>query len=177
MNGKLWTVDDVQYLAASYHKEDRAIMCKALGRSWESIQMKAFTLGLKRELRGQVLVNGMKQCSKCKVWALPSAFQVNDKTKTGFDSWCKGCKKLSWRLYKYDLTEEQYNNLIVSETCAICGGNATDGDHQMPIDHDHKTGRVRGLLCTHCNKGLGAFRDNPSFLRAAANYLEQEKFL
>lgn len=177
MSKKFWTVDDVQYLAANYRTEDRAVLCKLLNRSWDSIQMKAFTLGLKRDKGSQRIVNGLKQCSRCKVWAGLSAFRGHSKTRTGLDSWCIGCKRLSWKLYKYNLTEDQYEDLIASGTCSICGGNAVDGNHSMPVDHDHKTGRVRGLLCTHCNKGLGAFRDNPSLLRAAADYLEQEKFL
>ena len=53
--------------------------------------------------------------------------------------------------------------------CAICGGeNPTD------LDHCHETGKVRWLLCKHCNRGLGAFKDDPSLLRKAAEMLEQK---
>lgn len=52
--------------------------------------------------------------------------------------------------------------------CAICGDpDPTD------LDHCHKTGRVRWLLCKHCNRGLGAFRDSPVFLKKAASLLEE----
>lgn len=42
------------------------------------------------------------------------------------------------------------------------------------IDHCHRTGRFRGMLCSECNKGLGMFQDNPSTMRQAARYLEGE---
>lgn len=63
----------------------------------------------------------------------------------------------------------QQNGLC--KTCATpirLGG----GRNGATVDHDHTTGKVRGILCTPCNKGLGFFRDNPTALRAAAAYLE-----
>ena len=52
--------------------------------------------------------------------------------------------------------------------CAICTSpNPTD------LDHCHKTGTVRYLLCQHCNRGLGAFKDNPTLLRKAADLMEE----
>ena len=48
----------------------------------------------------------------------------------------------------------------------ICGK-----DEKLVVDHDHKTGKVRGLLCNHCNRGLGHFRDNVKFLEDAVKYL------
>lgn len=58
--------------------------------------------------------------------------------------------------------------------CWIC--QSPPSDHRsLAIDHDHLTGTVRGLLCTSCNIGLGFFRDNPTALRAAADYLEQAR--
>jgi hypothetical protein len=53
--------------------------------------------------------------------------------------------------------------------CLICQGEFTaSGFH---VDHCHSTGRVRGLLCSNCNRGLGMFQDDPNVLRAALSYL------
>lgn len=56
--------------------------------------------------------------------------------------------------------------------CAICGSEqaAKDG-RKLALDHHHESGIVRGLLCTTCNQGIGAFRENPDLLRAAISYL------
>lgn len=54
------------------------------------------------------------------------------------------------------------------DKCAICGD-----DHPTDLDHCHKSGKVRWLLCKHCNRGLGAFKDSPELLRKAATLLEE----
>lgn len=59
---------------------------------------------------------------------------------------------------------------MLAKGCAICGGQ-----DKLHIDHDHRTGKVRGCLCEPCNHGVGRFRDNPDFLRAAADYVERAK--
>lgn len=59
--------------------------------------------------------------------------------------------------------------------CAICGTDRPGGRGTFHVDHDHATGKVRALLCNACNTGLGAFRDDPVRLRAAADYLDRAK--
>ena len=61
--------------------------------------------------------------------------------------------------------------------CAIClqpdSGRMRNGrPMDFHVDHNHTTGKVRALLCHHCNTALGGFRDSPALLRAAATYLE-----
>lgn len=69
----------------------------------------------------------------------------------------------SRRLKKYGLTQEQYDAL--GKECSICGGPTE------AVDHCHKTGVVRGLLCRTCNAGLGFFKEDPKLLSQAAHYL------
>jgi len=74
--------------------------------------------------------------------------------------------------YKYGLTAQGYRNLAVKfkGICPICSRLETV--RRLSIDHDHTTGRVRGMLCRKCNISLGNFEDNPEWLRRAALYLE-----
>lgn len=74
------------------------------------------------------------------------------------------------KLQKYELTEVQYNELV-SKGCAICGGPPR-GRGRYHFDHDHQTGKFRGLLCTKCNTGLGQFNENRALLIKALNYLD-----
>lgn len=56
--------------------------------------------------------------------------------------------------------------------CAICeSADPGAGKSRFAVDHDHVTGRVRGLLCNPCNKGLGMFQDSPMRLKRAAEYV------
>lgn len=82
-------------------------------------------------------------------------------------------------LRKYGLTPEDYERMLAEQDgkCAICGKapGATDGvdRNRLVIDHDHKTGKARALLCDFCNRGIGMFFDDPDLLTAAIAYLLQ----
>ena len=66
----------------------------------------------------------------------------------------------------YLLMLKKQNNL-----CAICNNVCSTGK-SLAIDHDHTTGRIRGLLCFRCNAALGMLKDSPEIIRAALRYLE-----
>lgn len=72
------------------------------------------------------------------------------------------------RLKKYGLSHNEYLGLLRAQggQCAVCE------EKPEVVDHDHQTGRVRGLLCRKCNIGIGHLRDDPGVLRAAVRYLE-----
>ncbi len=84
-----------------------------------------------------------------------------------------------WKHYlgkKYGVTPEDYAALMVAQDgrCAICLTSDPSPWDQLSVDHDHKTGRVRGLLCMKCNSCLGYVQDSPDLLRKAVRYLEGE---
>lgn len=86
-----------------------------------------------------------------------------------------------WNLQrKFGLTGEEYAALLAQQNgvCAICQGQETHVHKSgkvkaLAVDHDHETGRVRGLLWMNHNQGIGRFQNSPRLLRAAADYLER----
>jgi hypothetical protein len=112
-------------------------------------------------------------------------FPKNRRTRTGRAVYCKPCHnrrgcETRERLYggsrhyhlvrRYGVSAAAVEAMIVAQggVCAICGG--PDPVH---VDHDHVTGRIRGVLCFNCNGGLGQFKDDISSLRVAIAYLER----
>ena len=77
------------------------------------------------------------------------------------------------RLLSYGITETELKKIKKKQNnrCAICEKKINEFTKDFAIDHDHKTGKVRGLLCLNCNIGLGAFRDNKAIMRKAIKYL------
>jgi hypothetical protein len=108
-----------------------------------------------------------RTCSAC-----GSTFYGWHKRHAFCSSECKNRQKLC---AQYGITCADYERMLQAQFggCAICGrGQSRSSDDNLYIDHCHKTGRVRGLLCTACNAGLGQFQDDPKLLRRAARYLK-----
>jgi len=116
----------------------------------------------------------MLTCTRCKE-AKPSTgeyFPPHGKKLNGFDSWCRVCRST----YRNGINRGKFRNVISDadlldlkssvKECVICGDSG-----ELVVDHDHKSGNIRGLLCNHCNRGLGHFRDDPMLLEFAAQYL------
>lgn len=92
------------------------------------------------------------------------------------------------KLRRYGLTVRQYEHLLQKQggACALCGlpsakkqARVKGGPvipERLHVDHDHRTGKVRGLLCWVCNTGIGKLRDDPGLLRKAAEYIERGGF-
>lgn len=78
--------------------------------------------------------------------------------------------------HRYGLSKEDYNELLEKQNhvCAICLNPETIENSILCVDHDHTTGKVRGLLCRMCNSALGKFGDNLSNLKRAVAYLEND---
>ena len=142
------------------------------------------------------MANNTKQCAKCKKWKLFSKFGSNINRKGGLHYYCKKCaniKNAKWRRdnselsatvqrkvrlkIRFDITIEQYDKMFEQQNglCAICGEPETAenqyGVIRLAIDHDHKTGKIRALLCRGCNQLLGCAKENTITLQSAINYL------
>lgn len=74
---------------------------------------------------------------------------------------------------KFGITVEQYEKMFKDQNgaCAICDKQNLNG-RRLAVDHDHSTGKIRGLLCDTCNRGLGYMKDSINLLNKAASYLE-----
>jgi len=113
-------------------------------------------------------------CTRCKQDKLATTefFPPHSKKHNGLDSWCRKCRAS----YRNGVNRGKFRGVIsdadlvalkasVSE-CVICGAV-----EKLVVDHCHSTGKIRGMLCNHCNRGLGHFRDDPQVLEFARIYL------
>lgn len=136
-----------------------------------------------------------KQCSKCKETKLVKHFHNNKSTKDGKSGYCKECRKIvtpeqrerdnrkrreeqrprKYVLKKFNMTIEDYETLLIEQNgcCAICNRHHSEFTRRMPLDHDHTTNAVRGILCDTCNLGLGIFNDDINQLKKLLTYLKQ----
>lgn len=81
----------------------------------------------------------------------------------------RGMQKIYDLARRYGITKDQYDEMYNEQNgkCAICG----DEKDVLCVDHDHKTGVIRGLLCPMCNRGLGLFKDSALIVTNADNYI------
>ncbi len=133
----------------------------------------------------------MKRCTKCDGLKPRTDFYRHGTNNDGLQYNCKSCSKANrrdwraknparsreierqqYRRQHYGLTEQAYRALLDGQNhcCAICEDTLGVGQ-ESAIDHCHETGCIRGILCRHCNIGLGHFRDDPGRLQAAMLYL------
>lgn len=142
-----------------------------------------------------------KTCTKCNKNKDLNQFSKDNAKKDGLYSSCTECRtahnnsdsakkiKKEWRInnkplmreknYKksYGMSIDDYNVLFEKQNgkCAICGSVETKrkASNFFAVDHCHKTGKVRGLLCDRCNVGIGSLEDSYDIVLSAANYLRK----
>ncbi len=90
-------------------------------------------------------------------------------------NYCKECQKIKQLKYRYGITYEDYNKLFNKQNglCAGCYRHQAQFKRRLNVDHDHKTGKVRGLLCMKCNTLLGFVEDDPQILQRLQEYLRR----
>lgn len=98
-------------------------------------------------------------------------YRQSDKGKVASRNQC--LKKM------HGITTDDYNRMFAFQLgrCAGCL-SPTPGSSRVKhffVDHDHATGKIRGLLCATCNMGIGNLKDDPSLMRRLAEYVEAHK--
>lgn len=147
-------------------------------RRREIEQADALAEGKPFVFREDIYKNGSKWCSRCRQYVALDDFPHRTDVKKARTAYCRPCQRAynqERRLrLEYGLTWDDYELMLACQDyrCAICRGKPRKWT--LAVDHDHKTGEIRGLLCSRCNhKLLGSANDDPARLRAAADYLER----
>lgn len=141
-----------------------------------------------------------KECPSCKD---PNAvFNTSKTTKDGLRSYCKSCEKtrnINWRKLnkerckaydnnrkerkreqsyrrKYGISIDTYESMLKEQngSCMICH-RAELKDKKLDIDHCHRTGKIRALLCARCNKTIGLLEDDRQLALNMIAYLDKFK--
>ncbi|KKM66510.1 hypothetical protein LCGC14_1480460 [marine sediment metagenome] len=139
-----------------------------------------------------------KKCTQCKKKKDLSEFYKKQHAKDGLTYWCKSChnswnrehyhkpeikRKISKKQkeyfrnvklkQRYGITIKDWDRMFVEQEgcCAMCGKHQSKLDISLCVDHNHKTGKVRGLLCQQCNAKLAIVEDK-QFCAIAQRYLD-----
>lgn len=127
---------------------------------------------------------GRKKCESCRI----TCFHCGSSRMTPQNR-CKDCKKADWKnrqdtdetfkkkvrdsstRTRYGITQEKLEYLQSFDTCQVCS-QPSKTKRGLHIDHDHRTGKVRGVLCQGCNHALGNVNDDIEILKKLIYYLE-----
>lgn len=134
------------------------------------------------------LPEGTRRCPDCKELKSLDDFPLSKSGRKGHGRYCKPCHNVRGRESKirthggtreyhlrrrYGIGDADFQRILAGQggVCAICG--AAEPRH---VDHDHRSGHVRGILCFNCNGGLGLFRDSTVYLDRAITYLRETSY-
>ena len=127
-----------------------------------------------------------KICSRCKKIKPVNNFHANSRIKSGLNSWCKNCrreyqqscgKRPDLQQHKlglkclYNMTVEQYNQMLAEQNgvCFFC--KKPELDRRLSVDHNHKTDKIRSLLCRQCNFLVGHVENNIDLVKQILKYI------
>lgn len=115
------------------------------------------------------------RCKDCcrlsgKIWTEQNKNLLNERRRNDTVREKALLRHIRNQLNKFDIAPEDYQFLL-SKGCMICGCKNNTHRHRLHIDHDHTTGKFRGILCTNCNTAIGLMCDDPKRLKIAIKYL------
>lgn len=179
---------DAEFYKNKSRKGGLSAYCKVC----ESGRQKKYNGTKRPAAKTRSTVAGHRICTVCRREKTVSEFYKSSRIKDGLSSRCKVCdsslnkvwrsknpKKTSHYYLKsklkvaYGVSIDNYMELLKSQNgvCAICEN--TNGKKRLCVDHCHKTGKLRGLLCDPCNTLLGCAKDCTKILGRASMYLER----
>jgi len=150
------------------------------GQAFGTVRAHLIRAGVLR-VRHQRVQDGMAMCKCCQERKPVEEFP----SLTYGKYWCRDCLNKAnhaHQLRRNQCSTDLFESLLRAQDgkCAICG--VSEGHRsrrgtvcRLAVDHDHQTGKVRGLLCNNCNRGLGRFKDSVENLEAALRYLKREQ--
>ncbi len=147
-------------------------------------------------LRPNRIIDGTKVCTGCKIRKPVKEFHNDKSQASGITSRCKKCvyircqkwrrgmgekkflaitRKSDWKKHGIIFTQEEYLDKLDSQggCCAICKVPQIELSRRLSVDHNHKTGQIRGLLCPQCNYIVGAIESNGYRIPMAKIYLKE----
>jgi len=128
------------------------------------------------------LVSQGKTCGRCKQEKSLSDFNRNRTLRDGLQKWCRECHAPRVRRTQlqrdYGITPEDYDEMYEAQggCCLGCTKHQSELAKTLHVDHNHDTGKVRGLLCYHCNLLAGHAKDQPRTLQRIAEYLTADGY-
>jgi hypothetical protein len=155
-------------------------VARRTGMSFHSVRYRLARCGLHR-IKHKHLRDGMATCKRCGEEKAAEQFP-NLRCGRYLCQVCLRAEQAEQQLRRQGSSSERYRELLEAQNtkCAICG--VMEGHRsrygkvcRLAVDHDHRTGKVRGLLCNNCNRGLGRFKDSIENLEAALRYLKREQ--
>jgi hypothetical protein len=116
-----------------------------------------------------------KLCLCCNITKPTTEFYKKDAVGQRLDTTCKSCRIIKLREKTLGVTEQQYWDMYHKQggRCGICQARLYSKRYKrFAVDHNHSTGEIRGLLCGNCNTGLGLFKDCPTALSRAIDWVK-----
>lgn len=166
-----------------YCSNNAKVRCRALcAKHYSRMLVHGDPTLIKHNIRPRKAGPRENWCGRCSSYKPVAEFSKSIHRSNGLTSICKTCAAKRWKdnydpvedrfrsiKYKYGLTEDDYKQLLVIQVhkCAICRS-----PDKLHVDHCHRTGKVRGLLCFRCNSTLGKVEESKELLNSLINYLE-----
>ncbi len=143
---------------AAHHKDGLKSHCNSCEAKWHAENYKK---------------NSAKINARHRAWKAANPEYANQRQRK--DMLANPDKYRNWRLKRtFGISLDEYNKMFADQNgrCAICSRHQSEVKQTLCVDHNHKTGKIRKLLCGQCNHAIGLFREDISAIKNAIKYLK-----